>query len=89
MDREIAQLEKLVNEGDIKLSAEDMEKLHKDGKITLPDGSVLYFVGKPANEPKELSPFEKRLAKLAAAEKERREALKEMFKKIITKVIND
>lgn len=50
MDKEIAQLEKLVNEGDIKLSAEDMEKLHKDGKITLPNGSVLHFVGKADEE---------------------------------------
>lgn len=50
MDKEIAQLEKLVNEGDIKLSAEDMEKLHKDGKITLPDGSVLHFIGKADEE---------------------------------------
>jgi len=38
----------------IELSAEDMEKLHKDGKITLPDGSVLHFVGKPANEAAQL-----------------------------------
>lgn len=50
MDKEIAQLEKLVNEADIKLSAEDMEKLHKDGKITLPNGSVLHFVGKADEE---------------------------------------
>ena len=50
MDKEIAQLEKLVNKEDIKLSAEDMEKLHKDGKITLPDGSVLHFVGKADEE---------------------------------------
>ena len=50
IDKEIAQLEKLVNEGDIKLSAEDMEKLHKDGKITLPNGSVLHFVGRADEE---------------------------------------
>ena len=30
---------------DLKLSPEQMEKLHKDGKITLPNGSVLHYTG--------------------------------------------
>ena len=133
IDKQIAQLEKLVNEADIKLSAEDMEKLHKDGKITLPNGSVLHFVGK-ADE--EVDATEKAASDkigrgeeftdddaAAVADKmpkikkdaefkligedepdvedlyqnspeylatlKQRKALKEMFKKIITKVIND
>ena len=125
--------EEVVNEADIKLSAEDMEKLHKDGKITLPNGSVLHFVGK-ADE--EVDATEKAASDkigrgeeftdddaAAVADKmpkikkgtefkligedepdaedlyqhddeylatlKQRKALKEMFKKIITKVIND
>jgi len=34
----------------IKLTAAEMEKLRKEKKITLPDGRVLHYVGKPANE---------------------------------------
>ena len=125
--------EEAVNEADIKLSAEDMEKLHKDGKITLPNGSVLHFVGK-ADE--EVDATEKAASDkigrgeeftdddaAAVADKmpkikkgtefkligedepdaedlyqhddeylatlKQRKALKEMFKKIITKVINE
>ncbi len=42
-------------EEDIKLTPEEMEKLHKDGKITLPNGSVLYYTGtvKKENQLKE------------------------------------
>ena len=87
-------LEEEVNEADIKLSAEDMEKLHKDGKITLPNGSVLHFVGR-ADEDQDftLTPDEReeqereKFASYSTGEE--RKALKEMFKKIITKVIND
>lgn len=38
---------------DLELSAEEMEKLHKDGKITLPNGSVLHYTGKVAEETEE------------------------------------
>jgi len=34
----------------IKLTAAEMEKLRKEKKITLPDGRVLHYVGKPAEE---------------------------------------
>ena len=108
-------LEEVVNEADIKLSAEDMEKLHKDGKLTLPNGSVLHFVGR-ADEDQDftLTPDEReeqereKFASYSTGKKsgdignkvhrakspygpikEERKALKEMFKKIITKVIND
>ena len=54
-DEEQLRRERGLEEGDtLELSAEDMEKLHKDGKITLPNGSVLHFVGKPANEATQL-----------------------------------
>ena len=86
-------------EESIELSAEDMEKLHKDGKITLPNGSVLHYTGaaeegvtypedKHTLTPDELGNQVHR-AKSPYKLKEEREALKEMFKKIITKVIND
>ena len=90
MDKEIAQLEKLVNEGDIKLSAEDMEKLHKDGKITLPDGSILHFAGKADEEvdgPDVEDLYQNDDEYLATLKQ--RKALKEMFKKIITKIITE
>ena len=38
---------------DLELSAKEMEKLHKDGKITLPNGSVLHYTGKVAEETEE------------------------------------
>ena len=40
---------------DLKLSPEQMEKLHTDGKITLPNGSVLHYTGtvKEENQLKE------------------------------------
>lgn len=37
-------------EDGIELTADEMEKLRKEKKITLPDGRVLHYVGKPANE---------------------------------------
>ena len=36
--------QKLAEAKDHKISKEEMEKLHKDGKIKLKDGSMLYFV---------------------------------------------
>jgi hypothetical protein len=97
---EYAKKFKYINEADIKLSAEDMEKLHKDGKLTLPNGSVLHFVGKADDkylaakkqrERKKTDIGDKVISTKAPYRsiKEEREALKEMFKKIITKVIND
>ena len=84
----------------IELSSEDMENLHKDGKITLPDGSVLRFVGKVAEyETPKYS--EEELAKFTEDQIEhdeetlRRERgleerqLKETIKKIIAKVITE
>jgi len=44
MDAEIQEAE------GIKLTAAEMEKLRKEKKITLPDGRVLHYVGKPAEE---------------------------------------
>ena len=44
MDAEIQEAE------GIELTADEMEKLRKEKKITLPDGRVLHYVGKPANE---------------------------------------
>jgi hypothetical protein len=35
---------------DIKLTADEMETLRREKKITLPDGRVLHYVGKPTNE---------------------------------------
>ena len=35
---------------DLEISPEQMEKLHKDGKITLPDGSVLHYTGTVTKE---------------------------------------
>ena len=35
---------------DLEISPEQMEKLHKDGKITLPNGTVLYYTGKAVEE---------------------------------------
>jgi hypothetical protein len=35
---------------DIKLTADEMETLRREKKITLPNGSVLHYVGKPAEE---------------------------------------
>jgi len=76
-------------EESIELSAEDMEKLHKDGKVTLPNGSVLHYTdtaeeGVTYPEDKHtLTPDE------LGHDVDERAALKEMFKKIITKVIND
>jgi hypothetical protein len=84
----------------IELSSEDMENLHKDGKIKLPDGSVLHFVGKVAEyETPKYS--EEELAKFTEDQIEhdeetlRRERgleerqLKETIKKIIAKVITE
>jgi hypothetical protein len=43
-----------IREGEgIQLTAAEMEKLRKEKKITLPDGRVLHYVGKPANEASE------------------------------------
>ena len=36
--------QKLAEAKDHKISQEEMEKLHKDGKIKLKDGSMLFFV---------------------------------------------
>jgi len=36
---------KPIKETTLELSDEDMKKLHKDGKITLPNGSVLHYTG--------------------------------------------
>ena len=92
---------KPVDEGkSIELSAEDMEKLHKDGKITLPDGSVLHFVGKvaeyetPKYSEEELAQFtkdqiehdEETLRRERGLEERQ---LKETIKKIIAKVITE
>ena len=87
-------LEEEVNEADIKLSAEDMEKLHKDGKITLPNGSVLHFVGKPANEEDEHQAYKDGVTQdsidMAMKQAGMKEAqLKETIKKIIAKVITE
>lgn len=78
----------------IELSAEDMEKLHKDGKITLPDGSVLHFVGKPANEEDEHQAYKDGVTQdsidMAMKQAGMKEAqLKETIKKIIAKVITE
>ena len=81
----------------IELSAEDMEKLHKDGKITLPDGSVLHFVGKPANEedkkevPASAYPENRHLLTPdeLGYDVDEAKALKETIKKIIAKVITE
>jgi hypothetical protein len=84
----------------IELSAEDMEKLHNDGKITLPDGSVLRFVGKvaeyetPKYSEEELAQFtkdqiehdEETLRRERGLEEQQ---LKETIKKIIAKVITE
>ena len=84
----------------IELSAEDMEKLHKDGKITLPDGSVLHFAGKvaeyetPKYSEEELAQFtkdqiehdEETLRRERGLEERQ---LKETIKKIIAKVITE
>ena len=35
---------------DLEISPEQMKKLHKDGKITLPDGSVLHYTGTVTKE---------------------------------------
>ena len=84
-----------VEEGkSIELSAEDMEKLHKDGKITLPDGSVLHFVGKPANEEDEYQAYKDGVTQdsidMAMKQAGMKEAqLKETIKKIIAKVITE
>ena len=86
---------KPVDEGkSIELSAEDMEKLHKDGKITLPDGSVLHFVGKPANEEDEHQAYKDGVTQdsidMAMKQAGMKEAqLKETIKKIIAKVITE
>jgi len=37
-------------EDGIELTADEMETLRREKKITLPDGRVLHYVGKPANE---------------------------------------
>lgn len=90
-----------VDEGaTLELSDEEMEKLHKDGKVTLANGSVLHYVGKVAEyEAPKYS--EEELAQMAKDQQEhdeetlRRERgleeqqLKELFKKIITKVITE
>jgi hypothetical protein len=84
----------------IELSSEDMENLHKDGKITLPDGSVLRFVGKvaeyetPKYSEEELAQFtkdqiehdEETLRRERGLEEQQ---LKETIKKIIAKVITE
>ena len=84
----------------IELSAEDMKKLHKDGKIILPDGSVLHFVGKvaeyetPKYSEEELAQFtkdqiehdEETLRRERGLEEQQ---LKETIKKIIAKVITE
>ena len=84
----------------IELSAEDMEKLHKDGKITLPDGSVLHFAGKvaeyetPKYSEEELAQFtqdqiehdKETLRRERGLEEQQ---LKETIKKIIAKVITE
>jgi len=88
-------VEDAVDEGkSIELSAEDMEKLHKDGKITLPDGSVLHFVGKPANEEDEHQAYKDGVTQdsidMAMKQAGMKEAqLKETIKKIIAKVITE
>ena len=82
-----------VEEGkSIELSDEEMEKLHKDGKITLPDGSVLHYVGKPANEGDEDQAYKDGVTQdsidMAMTQAGMKEAqLKESIKKIIAKVI--
>ena len=82
-----------VEEGkSIELSDKEMEKLHKDGKITLPDGSVLHYVGKPANEGDEDQAYKDGVTQdsidMAMTQAGMKEAqLKESIKKIIAKVI--
>ena len=49
-DEEQLRRERGLEEATLELSAEDMEKLHKDGKITLPNGSVLHYIGKVKKE---------------------------------------
>ena len=42
--------QKLAEAKDHKISQEEMEKLHKDGKIKLKDGSMLFFVKEDIDE---------------------------------------
>ena len=42
--------QKLVEAKGHKISQEEMEKLHKDGKIKLKDGSMLFFVKEDIDE---------------------------------------
>lgn len=66
-----------LEEATIELSDEEMEKLHKDGKVTLANGSVIHYVGKVDEYE---APSKRGLEE---------QQLKELFKKIITKVITE
>jgi hypothetical protein len=57
MDAEIQEAE------GIELTADEMEKLRKEKKITLPDGRVLHYAGKPTEEMAQLKEAVKTLIK--------------------------
>lgn len=97
-DEEQLRRERGLEEGDtLELSAKDMENLHKDGKITLSNGSVLHFVGKPANEEDEHQAYKDGVTQSsidtamqqAAGMKETqlKEAVKALIKKVLTEEV--
>ena len=75
---------------DLELSPEEMEKLYKDGKITLPNGSVLHYTGKVAEETEEEEEVEgPDVEDLYQHDPEYLATLKEAVKTLIKKTLQD
>ena len=77
---------------DLEISPEQMEKLHKDGKITLPDGSVLHYTGTVTKEEDEHQASEDRptqasidmtMQQAGMKETQLKEAVKSLIKKTL------
>ena len=80
-----------LEEATLELSAKDMEKLHKNGKIKLPDGSVLHYTGKVTEEDEEKaykdgvtqSSIDTAMQQAGMKESQLKEAVKALIKKTL------
>ena len=77
---------------DLEISPEQMKKLHRDGKITLPDGSVLHYTGTVTKEEDEHQASEDRptqasidmtMQQAGMKETQLKEAVKSLIKKTL------